>query len=788
MGRGPGVARQPRWWARTACAISFYFFCAWGLAAPALPVLDVSRLDQARELRAPDWHGLINPGLTLSLDAMARQPAQLARFAPLAEPPRHADAWFAMRVVNPSSLPAPLVLGFNYTFVQKIELGLVVDGRLVQHYHTGNSLPYATRPVVAQTYLFPLELEPHSEALLLVYVGDQVGEFLARTTLWPQAAFVKSAPWRYSWVVTIMLGAMGLMAVFSAVAGLLLQERLLGWYALWVLSMLMSFMASRGFGFMWLWPDWPWFELRAIPFWFGTALVMFSLFVSRLLEWPWQHPRLHRMSQLGMALGGVFLAYLIWMPAPVHELSAGMASYIVLMVLYVLAAVWQWRRGNTLAGLFVLCWVPFLVGVLVVTLLFLQRPSLHPVPYGAVGMMANMVMVAMLLAYRQAQIRRKEALARAESQAKSDFLARMSHEIRTPMNGIIGMSELLRGTGLSPLQGRYNQVIKESGEALLQVLNDILDYSKLEAGKMALEQLPVPLHPFVDSVMALFQREAQDKGVLIRSEIDPALPEALMGDPVRLRQIALNLVSNALKFTSQGEVVLRLQRDAACWRLDVSDTGVGLTAQECARLFERYSQGAAEVARLHGGTGLGLNICRELVELMGGQIGVQSEKGVGSIFWVRLPLMVAPLSPGESSQGAERSDANAAARSLRVLVAEDNPVNSLVISRLLEGLGHRCEVVGDGLQAFKRVEAEGNAYDLILMDVDMPVLDGIEATRRIRDWQASRGQARLPIIALSAHVLPEFRQRAEASGMDDFLAKPIHVATLQACLARFCGP
>nr|WP_289851985.1 ATP-binding protein [Rhizobium sp. SSA_523] len=371
--------------------------------------------------------------------------------------------------------------------------------------------------------------------------------------------------------------------------------------------------------------------------------------------------------------------------------------------------------------------------------------------------------------------------AEAGNRAKSQFMATMGHEIRTPLNAILGTVELLELTRLSPEAALRIRTIRRSGEALLDIINEILDYAKIEHGKLELEQRPVDLLMLAETSVEMMRGRATEAGTGILVDL-PSEWRArhILSDPTRLRQVILNLMSNAVKFTSQGTVTLRLRQfrgPTALWlRVEVEDTGIGIDEEGKAKLFRPFSQVDASINRKYGGTGLGLTICKEIIDRFGGRVGVDSRLGKGSTFWFELPVeATAPpvLAPAQPQAGELAS-----LRAMTILVAEDNKVNQQVILGYLQHLGQKVVLAEHGEIALR--EACAHRFDLILMDMQMPVMDGIESTRRIR---ASGGlSADTPIIALTANASEEDRQLCLDVGMAGFQAKPLSIATLHRLL------
>ncbi|HED34574.1 MAG TPA: response regulator [Gammaproteobacteria bacterium] len=385
------------------------------------------------------------------------------------------------------------------------------------------------------------------------------------------------------------------------------------------------------------------------------------------------------------------------------------------------------------------------------------------------------------------ELQKSRQSAETASKAKSEFLANMSHEIRTPMNGILGTLQLLQSSELDVEQSSYVSIAYNSGEALLSILNDILDFSKIEAGKLELEFIPFDMEKLINELTVLLKQRANEKNNQLKLDIDPRLPAVIKGDSVRIRQILSNLMTNAIKFTEQGTITIKIKvlektDNIVRLRMEVNDTGIGIAEAAQKKLFNSFTQADGTTTRKYGGTGLGLAIVRQLVTMMRGRLGIDSKEGTGSSFWTEISFEI----PDEKALEDEKVSTVTINENLQghILLVEDNPVNQIVAKKMLEKAGLSFEVANNGEEAINRLK-QPHTFNLVLMDCQMPVMDGYVATDALREFEKETRVERLTVIAMTANAMEGDREKCLQAGMDDYIAKPVKQVALKETLARW---
>jgi signal transduction histidine kinase/HPt (histidine-containing phosphotransfer) domain-containing protein/ActR/RegA family two-component response regulator len=674
----------------------------------------------------------------------------------------------------------------GYPLLDFVDLYLPQPDGSYRHVRTGDQRPFGERLLQHRNFVVPLELGTHLTAYVRV---DTQSTLQVPLTLWSSEAFIeKSQPEQY--LLGAFFGIMLVMLVYNLFAFLLVRDASYVYYILYIVVITLLQASLNGLTTQYLFPSSAYWANHILPLSLAFTILFASLFTHSFLDTPRNLPTMNRVLWALFGFSAVCTVGIFFVPY-----SAGIQITSLLVILMTLVFFATGVRalvvGVRAARFFMLAWGIYLLSIQLRALLgFGLLPSNFFTLYSPqIGGALEVTLLALALADRitlerqeKERLARERAVAQAATAAKSEFLARMSHEIRTPINAVTGFTDLALRSADEPTRLDYLRQIRSASRSLLTIINDILDMSRVEAGKLALSVQDFQLRPLVSGVRELLGPQAADKGVELAVSVDEEVPLVLRGDPVRLEQVLVNLVANALKFTEQGRVALQVALEAATpqeasLRFTVSDTGIGIGPEQRARLFEPFSQGDESITRRFGGTGLGLAICRQLVELMGGTIGVDSAPGQGSTF--HFTVRLGRVSAARQDTQPE-TDPLMQFPGARVLIVEDNALNQRLAKELLKQLGANVALAANGIEA---VEAAGRErFDAILMDVQMPEMDGLEATRRIR---AQPGGRDVPILAMTAHALAGSREQCLAAGMNDFIGKPITVRGVIAVLSRF---
>ncbi len=723
------------------------------------------------------------------------------------------------------------ILHFEYPLMDVLQLYTPnAQNQYRLQYTTGDAYAFSQRPIKDRGFALPISITPQQTQSIYLRLQSRDSMIISMSLLTPDA--FRAEQQNESFWFGMYYGAVLIILLFNAYLYLILKDKnhlhyvaVLGCYALIELSL-------NGMGTVYFWGDFPEVAKRIRPFAISLfALASFTLTKSFL---GIKQVILGKMNLDPLFLGFIVLTLVgaIIFPFTLSIQLSMMIAFITAPIMYG-AGVYTWQQGSRLGKYFTLGWSGLVLGGMVNVLrAFDILPVNFWTTYGAqLGSISTLLILNSALTDRmrllqqendksqqlrlsqqeetnrlldqkvrdrtEALLLKTEEAERAKQQAetavkaKSEFLANMSHEVRTPMNGMIGMTQLLADTPLNVEQKHYINTIQSSSEALLRIINDILDYSKIEAGKLDIEHTNFNLHQLLKECVSLFVLPAKERGLPIKTEIMPNVPCWMVGDPTRVRQVIINMLGNAYKFTERGTVTLRAYlrenkgADGVFIQFEVQDTGIGITTEQRERLFQSFSQADSSVTRKYGGTGLGLAISRSLVRLMNGDIGVKSIPSQGSIFWFYVQM----------SHGTEPNQTQVTQKTktkpnndypnlsgLTVLIAEDNPINQMVIVGMLKKYNIVATVASDGLDALQVLMASQDMFDVVLMDCEMPNMDGYTATRRIRAWELQQQHIPTLIYGVSAHALAEYQQQGIDSGMNGFIVKPLKQEDLSKAL------
>ena len=670
-------------------------------------------------------------------------------------------------------------------------------GTIFSHQQHGDMRPWATRPFDDNELVFPVSLPPASDiyALFRMHTTGSLElplALLSRDELYDYKQIRDSFTGLY-------FGAILAMALFNLLLFIAIRDHSYLLYVAYLLALVMFLLTRSSLAFEMFWPTRPELNdsVRVFSSFLSEGLAV--LFASAFLQLSSNRPRWARAMQ---ALGGTLLVAAVLSPFFPMAQVLKVATFAVVIIAPMLLTTVALRihDGFRPARYFLLSFLPLAVlGSLFVLKTFAFIPSNWLFDHAfEIGSTLESLLLSFALAYRLTMLKseneriqkevnvelekrvreRTEELNRALN-ARSEFLAVMSHEICTPLNGLLGTLDMLKDSPLNAEQRQKIHVIEQSGNTLVELINDILDYARIEAGRLPIDDEQFNLPGLIRESVALFEHRARINGDELRIELDDNLGLLCRGDPLRLRQIVVNLVSNAVKFTEGGKVVVHAKRDRdnpEYGLIEVVDEGIGIDRRQLGHLFELFQQGDGSTRRRYGGTGLGLAICRQLVELMGGEIGAESEPGKGSRFWFRLPL---PEVSRDERRAEQHDDMTATSSPpVRLLIVDDNHVNLLVAQGLARKLGHDVEVAESGPEAIAVLLNDSRPFDLILMDCEMPGMDGFETSREILRLQSEGKIDEIPVVALTAHAVPDKIRQSHEAGMISHIAKPINSAKL----------
>ncbi len=698
--------------------------------------------------------------------------------------------WLRLNVQNKQNHPVQIFLESGFSRLDKVSSYIQSDNGEWLSQWGGDAFPYDQRPVKTQQLTFPLLIPGNSIRTIYLSI-ESTSSLHIPLYLTSAKGMLEASEKRYLFdglfygiCLTVFLAALFI--------SLLIRQSIFIFYTMHVALVALSMMALDGSGYSY-WPNSLKFQEISIVIFQCLQSIFVILFARTYLNLAEVLPRADIINKAFMIYSGLVMLATPFIPYKFASLSIVVPEMIMIFWVFGQSIYRSFQRYLP-AYVLTMAWGAFFVVIAFLTVanLGIVHDYADSIYSMKLALLAEFSILLLGLGFRlhimrkdQEQNRSAAIIAQAENNAKSETLAKVSHEIRTPLNGIIGVTELLQGSKLDPKQQKYLETIRDSGESLLQILNDILDHSKLEAGKLQLENIEFDLRSLLLKIENIFSPMCQNKGIKLVFNIKNSVPTNIVSDPIRIRQVIVNLLGNAVKFTSTGTVTLSVSTKFAASLtpllvFEVEDTGRGIDALDSHQLFDSFSQGDTSVTRNFGGSGLGLSICKQLVEIMNGQIGYNSVVGSGSLFWFSVPAISdSSFFTSSSSQPLNHESM----KIKKILVAEDVDSNWLTLSNLLAGSDIETRRSRNGIEVVESFTGDFQP-DLILMDCQMPAMNGYEATQEIRLYEEINNLPRTPIIALTSEKSHTSRKACMEAGMDDFVSKPINQETLGLILNR----
>jgi len=694
-----------------------------------------------------------------------------------------AGVWAKFKLHYIEAVPSKRLLVVDNTQLNTLDVYMVKQGELLEVWRLGNRYRFNQRPVSSRNFAIPISLDPNTEYTFYLRMTSDLG-VQAKVSVQQEAHFwLKTSD--ENMVLGSYLGMLILFVLLNLAAYLLSNHYLHLLLALDLFCFGALHASHLGVGFQYLWPSDPAFDQLA-----SLLFAFLTIFFATIFSWRFlasaQSPlgwNICRLLMLASLLGGAGLWLFSREVMSWYCALLVIATSVFLSVLIVIA--WGRKKDPDIVYLsfsYLLACLAFIAYALQeIGWVPVSHLSEYAIAYGV--LLQGLILTLVLIKRRSRKVSMKSSDSLIElPQQVREWVAQFSHEIRTPLNGVLGMADLLKETPLNPTQYSYIRSITSSGDHLLGVLNDVLDFESLAAGKVSLQLDDFDIAELIDEACSLFEQAAIENQVAIVQEIPASIPAVMRGDAKRIKQVVVNLLSNAIKFTHEGKVVIRLAYNPeGSLTIEVEDNGIGLTDRQMEKIFGRFEQANPGVYQRFGGSGLGLAICQQLIVLMGGEIDVESKLGRYALFRVSLPLQ-----SGDSAEIEEQEEPSMMpegilptfGQQLNILAVDDNEVNRKVVSAMLNKLGHNVELACSGKEAIELI-VSGRHYDLVLMDCEMPEMDGYQATREIRHWQYGQAAKPCSIVALTAHAMDEHKEECVEAGMDGYLSKPIRLHELK---------
>jgi hypothetical protein len=755
------------------------------ISAHAQESLDVATLLQSSNIQLLPYFSYTHSEKDINPNDLVKDSLWKTHHSPSIANFASGDSWLKFTLHNSSTETLKLVVVLDNPQLREITLGKNNKGSYETLYKLGAALPFSERVIQHRYFVFPVSLQQGESTELFLHSRYGARDVLYRTHIWSEDAFFKTTHGIDVWEI-FYFGVLFVIIVYNLTIFLITREKVYIFYTLFVAGAFVTFTATSGYGFQLLWPNLPQLNKSICFVGLGTMLAFAGWFCIAFLGLKSALPRTSQLLNALCILVIIEIIAVVILPFDQEFKMIRLLTFTSMPIYFIcwIAGIRMLlSKSENTYKIYVGIWT-LLIFASALTLIHEMIMPIFTIPTLSFVQFIHMIeaiLLSITLASRIRTLTVKETVNKAKIEAQTKFLARMSHEIRTPMNGIVGMSDLLIKRIKNETDKHYIEIIHSSAEALQQIINDILDYSKIEAGKLQLRQESFSIEDTLKNICNLFELQCEQKGLLLEYNIESDMPRYVSGDPHRIRQILINLISNAVKYTPKGSINIHVFLFDKSTVFEVIDTGEGISKKDQGRLFKPFEQASNNNLGRESSTGLGLAISRELVTLMQGEMGVESDIGAGSKFWFSLVLPEAETPIIEE----DNSTLDISLPVMNIMVAEDNKVNKAVIKGMLRVLGMNFVIVSNGVEAVGYFKEAHEHIDLVLMDCEMPAMNGFKASEIIRTFEKENYLLRTPIVALTAHTWHQELQHCYDSGMDELLLKPITKHSVEALLKRY---